>query len=646
MTRSTNPRSSLRRLAPIAGLALLAPSARAASPGEGADCPVAVASHDPNGDRIRRAAGLATVRFAPSHPVPNGGGPVVPGTDPLVPLPRVRRVNFVDDEIFSAMDAAGVVSAPLSGDAEFLRRVTLDLTGRIPDAQTVKAFLADGSAGKRDRAIDRLLASDAFADRWALFYDDLLRNTFNADSGKLGATSRNAFHAWVLDAVRSGKPWDAMARELMTATGSNGPGAANGPYDAAANFEVRNIQSNGPAQDTYDNLAASTGTVFLGVNVFCTSCHDGQGHTDEINLWLTSIGRKDFWGMASFWSRTRIQRQGTPPNVTFLVGDRASGTYELGTTTGNKTPRDGAVWAGGATSVGPRFVLTGEAPSAGERYRSALARMVTSHPQFARAHVNLLWKELFGLGIVEPADDFDLLRQDPSSPPPDPWTVQPTHPRLLERLADAYVSSGYDLRSILRTMVGSSAYQLSSSYPGTWSDAMTPLFARHFVRRLRAEEVLDALTAATGVPVSLEVGGTASRVAWAGQLPDVDGEPSGPAMRRYRLFLDTFLRGDRDAVKRSSQGSISQALSMLNDRVVTDRVKASAGGLVRKLLASGTSREEIVTALHLATLSRLPSPAEREASLAILNDPSRSLGAATEDLQYVLLNKLDFLFSY
>ncbi|KAA0252294.1 DUF1553 domain-containing protein [Acidobacteria bacterium ACD] len=640
MSTTRNP--AVRGTVFVAGLILLAPAASRA-----ADCPLPAVSHDPDGARVRLEVARATLRFAPAHPAPAGGGPVAPGSDPLVPHPWIRRVNFVDEEIFGAMDAAGVVPAPLSGDAEFLRRVTLDLTGRIPDWVTVKAFLADGSAGKRDREVDRLLSSDAFVDRWALFYDDLLRNTFNADSGKLGATSRNAFHSWFADAVRSGKPWDAMARELITAAGRNGPGTTGETHDAAANLVVRNLQTNGPPQDTYDNLAASTGSVFLGVNVFCTSCHSGAGHTDEINLWLTTVSRKDFWGMASFWSRTTVQRQGTPPSFTFLVGDRPGGTYQLGTTTGNKTPRDGGVWAGGATSVSPRFVLTGEVPGTGEGYRGTLARMVTSHPQFARAHVNLLWKELFGLGIVEPADDFDLLRQDPANPPPSPWTVQPTHPRLLEQLAAEYAAGGYDLRSILRTMVRSSAYQLSSSYPGTWSEAMTPLFARHFVRRLRAEEVLDAVTKATGVPAALSVSGSASPVRWAGQLPDVDGEPSGAGMRPYRLFLDTFLRGDRDTVKRSSQGSISQALAMLNDRVVTDRPKSSAG-LVRKLLMAGTPPDEIVTTLFLATLSRPPSPSELESARAVLTDlgPGQTTASAAEDLQFVLLNKLDFLFCY
>src|SRR6185369_5302117 len=130
------------------------------------------------------------------------------------------------------------------------------------------------------------------------------------------------------------------------------------------------------------------------------------------------------------------------------------------------------------------------------------ARSVTADPQFARATVNYLWKELFTVGIVEPADSFDLLRQDPANPPPDPWTIQPTHPALLSRLADAFVASGYDLRSLLRLVTTSSAYQLSSYYPGEWSDSNAPYLARHFARRLRSEEMLDAITKATNVPMT------------------------------------------------------------------------------------------------------------------------------------------------
>ena len=385
------------------------------------------------------------------------------------------------------------------------------------------------------------------------------------------------------------------------------------------------------------------------MNLFCTSCHSGKGHTDQLNLWLTSVGRGDFWGMSAFWSRTTLKRSGaTSAEYYYTIADSASGNYALGTTTGNKTPRDGKVWAGGETSVTPRFVLGGEAPHAGEAYRAALARMVTANPQFARAAVNYLWREMFTVGIVEPPWDFDLLRQDASQQLPAGWTPQPTHPALLKMLADELAASGFDIRTTLRTLALSSSYQLSSFYPAGWKEEYAPLFARHFVRRLRAEEVLDAVTKATSVPAVLNVLDYAVPVAWAGQLPD-GYEPRGTGGTVYRAFLDSYLRGNRDTVPRSSEGSISQALSQLNSTVVTSRVKAStAGSTVAQVVAAKATPEQAVDTLFVATLSRLPTPGERADALAILTalPAGKTFASACEDLQFALLNKLDFLFNY
>ena len=313
------------------------------------------------------------------------------------------------------------------------------------------------------------------------------------------------------------KPWDVMARELIAAAGDT---TGAGP----ANFLARGIQTNGPGQDTLDNLAASTGGIFLGENaIFCTSCHNGAGHLDSINLWGSTVRRQDFWGISAFYSRVSIARQPTSQQNLFyyVVGDRPSGNYALNTTTGNKTDRTGAYYTTippGLTFITPGYLKTptnpqGGAPENGEGYRASLARLVTADPQFARAAVNYLWKDLFKAGIVEPADSFDLLRQDPLIPPPGEWTIQPTHPALLAKLAQDYAGHGYDLRYILGVLAKSSAYQLSSFYGGTWSEAYAPYFARHFARRLTAEEIFDAITKATKVPASHSgLGGLQRRV--------------------------------------------------------------------------------------------------------------------------------------
>ena len=611
-----------------------------------ADCAFVASHADPDGRDRRASVSRVTRAFAVSHPA----GVSSSGLTGVVSHVRPVIANYVDEEIFGAMSAAAVTAAPPSSDAEFLRRATLDLTGRIPDAAAVTAFLADPTADKRSRMVDTLLASDAFIDRWAQFFDDLFRNTSNADSGQLYFTGRNALHAYFVDALRAKKPYDLVARELIAGAGLN---TANGQ----ANFSVRNIQQNGPAQDTYDNAGASVGSAFLGTNaIFCTSCHNGSGHLDSINLWGSTVRRQDFWGMAAFFAKVRMPRSGTQiPDYTYTVSDDATlPDYRLNTTTGNKTDRTSAYYTtipAGMTQITPSYLKTptnpsGGQPQPGEVYRAAMGRILTADPQFARATVNTLWKEMFTLGIVEPADGFDLFRQDPATPPPGAWTIQPTHPNLLTRLANDFAGHGFDLRYILGVMAKSSAYQLSSFYPGTWNDASTVLFARHFPRRLRAEELFDAITKATNVPASLAVAGAASPVAWAGQLPDIN-EPTSASIRS---FLNTFMRGNRDTEPRSSQFSISQALSLMNDSVVViPRTKSSAAGsAVNKLIAANATPTAIVQTLYVNTLSRNPSVDELAKGVALFSSlqAGQTKTTVAEDLQFTLLNKIDFIFNY
>jgi hypothetical protein len=607
------------------------------------DCAFVPSHSDPDGRQRRASVSRVTSAFAASHPAAGASSAGLTGV-----VSHVRRVlvNYVDEEIFGAMDAAKVTPAPPSSDAEFLRRATLDLTGRIPDAATVTAFLADPSADKRSRMVDTLLASDAFVDRWTFYYDELFQNTAFASSGRLYAQGRNSFHAYLQDAVRSRKPWDVMAKEVIAAAGLN-------TSVGQANYVVRQIQTNGPIQDTFDNAAASTGAIFLGEGaIFCTSCHNGAGHLDSINLWGSTVRRQDFWGMSAFYSRVTSPRSGTSAaDYSYTVGERPSGNYLLNTTTGNKTDRTSAYYTTnppGMTSVNPSYVRTpanaGGAPGNGESFRSALGRLVTSDPQLARAAVNYLWKELFKVGIVEPADSFDLYRQDPATPPPGTWTIQPTHPNLLTRLAQDYAAHGYDLRYILGVMAKSSAYQLSSYYDGAWDEAYTPYFARHFARRMTAEETFDAITKATSVPASIPVSGS-SNVAWAMQLPDVQ-EPGAKTVAGN--FLNAFLRGDRDGDARSNEFSISQSLLLLNDTTVTSRIKnAASGSAVNKLIAQNATPAQIVTSLYLSTLSRNPSAVEQAAGVALFTStPGETKTQIAEDVQFALLNKIDFFYNY
>lgn len=574
---------------------------------------------------LTRAAELLTTEAATSRRRPSR---------PSGSAPATPRVNFVDDEIFGAMEAAGVKPTRLVTDEEYIRRVTLDLTGDIPTAARVKSFLADIRADKREQLVDELLQSEAFVNRWTMWFGDLVQNVVAASNTRLYNPGRNAYYNWIRESIRAGKPYDLMVRELVAGAGDS---YVSGP----ANYAVRQIQRNGPAQDTWDNLAAKSVEKFMATPFECLSCHDGAGHLELVNSHLARKERKDFWGTAAFFARVGIRGvRVTEDPVTFKyeVTDNLTGAYRLNTTTGNKSPR--LPDPGESDTVTPTFFLGGAGVGAGESYRAAFARHLTTDRQFSRAAVNYLWKELFHLGIVEPADAFDLDRLDPASVP-DGWTLQPTHPALLEKLADSFEDDGYDLRAILRVMVASSAYQLATEYtPGAWNEAWVPYFARHYPQRLMAEALLDSVGTATQILPTFTVEGLGTFTD-AMALPD----PLTPNQRNpFARFMSSFGRGDRDQNKRTYDGSILQALGMLNDRVVTDRVKAATrGSTVEKTLAANADAGQVADELYLATLSRYPTAEERAEAVATMQGASRTAGA--EDLQFVLLNKLEFLFN-
>jgi hypothetical protein len=551
------------------------------------------------------------------------------------PAPVVSK-NFIDDEIFGKMKLDGIRWTVPASDEEFLRRVFLDLTGQTPTAARTREFLADTRTDKRDLLVDELLTSEEFVERWTVWFGDLVQNVVVSGNINVGPQGRNAFHKFIGDSLRARTPYDQLVRDVITGSGGQN---TSGP----ANYWVRQIQTNGPIHDTWDNLSAHTGEKFLGLPLTCISCHNGIGHLEQVNTGLVYRTREDFWKNAAFFAHEyhRPQRDPASNRVEWFIEPTAAAApriprgYVLNTTQGNKTPRQPI--AGGTNTVEPAFFLSGEKPGPTETRRQAYARILTGHPQFARATANYIWKEIFGLGIVEPADSFDLLRQDPATLVPGA-ALQPTHPMLITRLADHFSGTGYDLRALLKTIVLSSTYQLSSIYtPGEWSESFTPYYARHYPRRMLAESVADAVVRATGVPHQrLTIGGGVT-LQRAMQLPDPT-EPRGS----FALFLNAFGRGDRDSTERSREGSIVQALGMLNDTFVTTRIRNGGGSTVQRTLQATRDPATIADELYLATLSRRPTAEERAEAVALLS--GGEIVSKTEDLQFALLNRLEFLY--
>ncbi len=402
------------------------------------------------------------------------------------------------------------------------------------------------------------------------------------------------------------------------------------------NYLPASRQVMGPAQDIYDLMYVNVATQFLGMQLYdCLACHDGRGHLDQLSLAGSRGTRMETWKLAAFFSRVNLRQAAGAQPQPWLMDERTAGAYNLNTTTGNRTARQPV---NGANSVMPEYVFSGQRST--NNFREGFSEYLTSDPQFARAAVNYIWAELMGLGIVDPPDSFDLARLDPRNPPPAPWGIQPSHPELLEALAQEFINSGFDLRHIVRLIAQSSTYQLSSRYDGEWKDTYVPYFARKLVRRLDAEEMHDAIMLATGVGASYAVQGLTEPVRWAMQLPDTTG---GAA------FLNAFGRGNRDNIKRSSEGSILQGLALMNDTFVITRVRTSAANsatpnIARRMLASGLDNRGIVHEMYLSVLGRYPTASEETGALRHFDGRDRT--QAVENVLWALLNKVDFIFNY
>ena len=546
------------------------------------------------------------------------------------PRASIERRNFIDAFIFGKIERQGIPHAPLATDVEFLRRVTLDLTARLPAPEEVRNFAADQNPNKRAELIDRLIASEAWVDKWSYFFMDLFRT-----NGKMGR-GRYLFHYWMKENLRSNRPYKDTVRQMITAS------AKSNHVVAASNLTAREHVQGAPQPrdgddlsmvhqlDTHDELSIIYYKAFLGMNLSCISCHDGQGHLENVNVWLSQKSRAEFFQNAAFLGRTRYLmywENGKPQSGEFLIDDH-NPEYD---TEGHSMIRVARL--GGSND--PAFLLTAERPREQEDPRDALARILTSHPQFARATVNMFWAKLMGLGIVEPYDEFDLARQDPDNLPAG-WQLQPSHPELLDALAKHFVESKHSLQQLMKTICTSSAYQISARFPGSWKELYTKYYARKFARRLSAEELHDAIVLATDRPAEFEQMG--NRYAFAMQLTGPGGD------RDTKQFMRIFGQSDRKTPARLVGGSMQHPLALMQSPVVNQRVLAEKESRVHQLLQKyPEDHARIVEELYLATLSRWPTDLEQQVAVAEL---AKHPIAGAQNLQWALINSAEFFFNY
>jgi hypothetical protein len=579
----------------------------------------------------------------------------IPGGSQTYSFDQNHAAGSIDSYIWADFQKNSITPAPATTDWEFIRRVTLDLTGRIPTPDRVLTFVADTSSDKRSKLIDQLLASPQWVDKWTMYFGDLYQNTDTKPTTSLRRfpQGRNAFYQWIHDGLANGKPYNQMAADLIT-------NATDNTYDdGAGNWILNGYITGGPQQDIWDQSATFVFDTFLGItHVNCLLCHNGRGHLDSLSLWGSTTTRYQAWQLSGYMAHTSFTRTPVDPsnnNIYYWkVADSQKGfttDYPLNTTTGNRPARvapNGCKSGQPCYYVPPQYIFSGDSPKPGESYRAALARSVTGDFQFARATVNYMWAQFFGVGMVDPPDTFDPARLDPDNPPPSPWTLQPSNADLLNALAQHFVASGYNLKALMREIANSDTYQLSSRYNGDWNVAWAPYYARKFVRRLWAEEVHDAVAQSSGTFPSYNYTGFTDqgypKISYAMQLPDVVNAPSDG---NISPMLDSFLRGNRDNQARAQDGSILQALNLMNNNFVIQRshqTGTNASQLIQQ--NAGKSNTDLINTLYLTILSRYPTQDEMKTALGSMPASGANRTTAIQDMVWSLYNKVDFVFNY
>jgi hypothetical protein len=514
-------------------------------------------------------------------------GAIAAAAEPAARDDAQALAEQIDRQVARRWAEARVEPAPAANDAEFLRRASLDLAGRIPSVEEARTFLEDRRPDKRARLVERLLGSP----RYVAHFTNVWRALLIPEAGNNFQVrlQQNGFEAWLKKQVARNAGYDEMARELITA-----------PVGGANPLAV--LGGGGPSPATYylakefrpDNLAAGTARVFLGVSVECAQCHNHP---------FADWKREQFWGLAAFFAGIRSQRQ-----MDFLLPGPEDATKRELTIPGTER----VVQAKFLDGTEPEWKPKASA-------RAALAEWVTSpsNPYFSRAAVNRTWAYLFGTGLVEPVDEMAGSASTPS------------HPELLDLLATEFAAHKFDLKFLLRALTATRAYQLSSA--GTDKGQDDPrLFARMPLRGLTGEQLFDSVALATGYRDS------------GGGDDLLTGILGGNRSARSE-FLTRFAPSERPT---EAQTSILQALTLMNGKLVADSTSLEKSETLAAIVdAPFATPAERVEALYLATLSRKPTTKELDRAVKFVKE-GRDSGEALADVFWALLNSPEFVLNH
>jgi hypothetical protein len=472
---------------------------------------------------------------------------------------------------------------PVVDDATFLRRVSLDLTGRLPEREAMQRFVSEKSGDKRAKLVDELLKSDGFAVNWGRYWRDAVTYHTPASANYL---RWKLFDDWWTEQFRRNRPWNEVVSALVTASGVN---------DEIAPVNYLTALYGNPSE-----IAATTARVFLGVQIQCAECHDAK-----FEPWK----REQFHELAAFFGRARliqhkdVDGRGTP----YAIESRADGQYRMT----DKKAADHLI------EMRPRF-LTGEAvsiESTDEQRRQLLANVITSpkNPWFAKCYINRVWTALMGWGFYPTVTDLG---------------AEPRHKPVLDLLEKSWVASGYDVKWLFQTIALTQAYQRPQTSPASSGDPLPCVCPI----RLRAEQVFEAMQKALGFDENDKT------------IP-APAPGSGPAVQRHaglRHMVYQAFKENPSTPAAEVQGTIPQALLMMNSDLVRRFTSANGKTLLAELFAKNLKDDEIIAALYERVLSRKPTATEVAMCakyIAKVGDRKEAL----EDVLWALVNSTEFL---
>jgi hypothetical protein len=509
------------------------------------------------------------------------------------------RRNFIDELVLQQLQRLNLKPSPRSSDEVFVRRVYVDTIGTLPTADEVRSFLADATPDKRDKLIESLLERPEYVDYWTYRWSDLLL----LNGTELRPDAIKAYYKWVHDRVQSNTPWDQLVRELITSKGSS---FENG----ATNFYA--------LHQAPEDMAENVSQAFLGLSIGCAKCHN-----HPLEKWTND----QYYSFANLFSRVRAKGWGGDPR-------NGDGLRTLVTATSGDLvqPRTG--------KPQPPTPLDSESIPLDSQIdrREVAAEWLTSpdNQMFSRSVTNRVWKNFFGVGLVEQVDD--MRASNPAS-----------NEELLAAAAKYLVAEKYNLKSLVRTILQSEAYQRSSqTLPENAGDSRH--YSRYFPRRLLAEVLLDGVSQVTDVPTEF------NKIVY----PGADVKPTDAYARGTRAiqlhdsavesyFLQTFGRNQRRITcecERSDEPSMVQVLHISNGRTVNEKLAVPENRLAR-WLTEKKSDKELIEEVFLTSLARLPQQHELDEISAVLAAASaEERRIVLEDVVWGIVSSREFLFNH